>query len=119
MDLWLDVDRDQIEEVLTAAERRLASLTAEALGVQEAIRQLNVKVMRYELIDKGIRVGDRVIIDYENGPVECIFEGVESHWRGLGVRLVTRAFTKRGKPCKQADRFDGNLGFVTRVPNPS
>ena len=119
MDLWLDVDMDQIEAVVTAVERRLASLTAEALGVQEAIRQLNVKVMRHELREKGIRIGDRVIIDYESGPSECILEGIEPHWRGLDVRMVTRAFTKRGKPRKQADLYDGNVGFVTRVDDSS
>jgi hypothetical protein len=88
------------------------SAAASACG--ETVSRLQAEIATRAISRKSIKSGDLVTVRYRDGCKDYIFEGLDDGWFG-GPLIRLRAFTAKGKPCKQVvTRRSSIIPFIDR-----
>ena len=95
------INDENREELQAEATRRVERAILELGAAEEVLACIRTKWTWGTLRNAGVKHGERVIVEYRDGPVEAVFEGVEKR---LINQIVLRHLTKKGTPEKQPHR---------------
>ena len=88
------------EEMLEQAKLRLVQASVEHLAAVKAKLHIEAALMETLLFQKKIAVDSRVLVNFECGVEECIYEGLLKDDWSQETLVKLRHMTKNGKPCK-------------------
>ncbi len=99
----------ELEQFAKEEQCKQIRLEAQARASEQIVLKLQTELAERAVRRKGFTYGDMVTVRFRDRQRDFRFEGIDCHhWSG-GPRVRLRAFTKKGKPFKQADSYGPSI----------
>jgi hypothetical protein len=109
---------DELKVMAKDECKKQIRLAANAEACQQTVADLHRELVRRALGRKGIKVGDRVAVNYSDSTKYFQCEGIANGCSKPGQPLVLRAVTTQGKLAKRTRHYDVDLiTYMTKTEN--
>lgn len=98
-------ERD-IEKCLEIAKQKYDAACVEMQGAERAVKYYEKLVTDKRLRERGIEMHDQVIVEFEEGPEQCRFEGVWDSTYYPVAKIFVRIIGKSGRLHKHPIHLD-------------
>ena len=111
-DIFTDAE---LEQAAKDAQHQKNRAEAQAQSAEGTIKRILTELAERAIRRKSIRHGDLVTVRFSDGQEDFRFEGIDRDCPWGRPRIRLRAFTKKGKPFKQANsKAPSIIPFMTR-----